>query len=128
MAQSGNTVQSIHKSTTGLTLHSHAITQYLYLVSTENLAIDPFIYMITIERFYNITISLNVHTINMNVFSLIDRAEKILYCEADEGTDTSVPFRCFITKTATWHNRHQLTTISSSSLFDSFITTVIWHN
>jgi hypothetical protein len=82
-AQSVNTVQSIHKSTTGLTLHSHAITQYLYLVSTEKPAVDPFIYMTAIVRFYDITISLNVHTINMKVFSLIDRAEKIVHCKAD---------------------------------------------
>jgi len=112
---------------TGLALHSHTITQYLYLVSTENPTVDSVIYMTAIARFYDITISLNVHT-NMKVFSLIDRAEKILHCEADYGTDTSVPFRCFVTKTAMWHNHHQLTTIGSSSLFDIFITTVIWQS
>jgi len=39
--------------------------------------------MTAIEIFYDITISLNVNAINMNVFSLIDRAEKILHCKAD---------------------------------------------
>jgi len=52
-----NAVQSTHKSTTGLALHSHAITRYSYLVSTENPAVDPVIYMTAIARFY-ITISL----------------------------------------------------------------------
>jgi hypothetical protein len=83
MAQSVNTVRSIHKSTTGLTLHSHAITQYLYMVFTENPAVDPFVYMTAIERFYDITNSLNGHTINVKVFSLIDHAQKILHCKAD---------------------------------------------
>jgi len=68
---------------TGLTLHSHVITQYLYLVSTEYPAVDPVIYITAIARFYDTTNSLNVHTINMKVFSLRDRAEKILHCEAD---------------------------------------------
>jgi hypothetical protein len=35
--------------------------------------------MTAIERFYDITISLNVHTINMKVFSHIDCAEKKYY-------------------------------------------------
>lgn len=83
MAQSANTVLNNHKSMTGLTLHSHAITQYSYLVSTVNPAVDPFINMTATERFYDIKISMNVHTINMKVFSLIDRAEKILHCKAD---------------------------------------------
>jgi purine-nucleoside phosphorylase len=52
------------------------------VVSTVNLAVDPFIYTTATERFY-ITISMNVHTINMEAFSLIDRAEKILHCKAD---------------------------------------------
>jgi hypothetical protein len=55
----------------------------LYLVSTANPAVDPFIHMTAIERFYGITIPLNVHTINMKVFSLINCAEKILHCKAD---------------------------------------------
>jgi len=53
------------------------------LVSTENPAVHPVIYMTAIARFYDITISLNVHTINMKVFSLIDHAKKILHFEAD---------------------------------------------
>jgi hypothetical protein len=48
-----------------------------------NPAVDPFINMTATERFYDIKISMNVHTINMKVFSLIDRAEKILHCKAD---------------------------------------------
>jgi hypothetical protein len=48
-----------------------------------NPEVDPFIYMTAIKRFYDITVSLNVHTINFKVFTLIDHTEKILHCKPD---------------------------------------------